>query len=236
VGDLSGVAGGDIIFFDGSEWSMYFDASDVGITVGVNAFHVLDADTLLISLADPTNINGIGAVDDHDILQFDATSMGEVTAGAFSLYLDGEDVGLDKNQENINALHLLPDGHLLISTLGQPSVPGVFAKDEDLLEFTPISLGASTAGTWSLYLDGSDVALNGGGEPDGVAVAEDDDIYLSAEGSFAMAGVSGGEEDVFICTPLSLGEESGCEFHAELYFDGSVWGLAGNDVDGFGLP
>jgi hypothetical protein len=230
------VAGGDIIFFDGGAWSMYFDASDVGITVGVNAFHILDADTLLISLASPASVDGIGAVDDHDILQFAATSLGEITAGTLSLYLDGEDVGLDKNQENINALHLLPDGHLLISTLGQPSVPGVFAKDEDLLEFTPSSLGPNSSGTWSLYLDGSDVALNGGGEPDGLAVAENGDIYLSAEGSFAVAGLSGGEEDVFICAPLSLGEVSDCEFLAELYFDGSVWELEGDDVDGFDLP
>jgi hypothetical protein len=236
VGGLTDVRSGDIIYFDGSAWSMFFDASDVGITGDVNAFEILDANTLFISLASPATIDGIGAVDDHDILQFNATSTGDVTAGTFSLYFDGEDVGLDKNQENISALYVLPSGHLLISTAGQPSVPGVFGKDEDLLEFTPTSLGANTAGTWTLYLDGSDVALNGGGDPDGVAVAENGDIYLSAEGSFAVAGVAGSDEDVFVCTPLSLGDSTACEFDTELYFDGSAWGLDGDDVDGIDLP
>lgn len=236
VGGLSDVRAGDIIYFDGSGWSMVFDASDVGITADVNAFEILDANTLLISFASSATVEGIGTVDDHDILQFNATSMGGVTAGTFSLYFDGEDVGLDKNQENISALYVLPNAHLLISTLGQPSVPGVFGKDEDLLEFTPTSLGANTTGSWTLYLDGSDVALNGGGDPDGVAIAENGDIYLSSEGSFAVAGIAGSDEDVFICTPLSLGDVTACEFDPELYFDGSLWGLDGDDVDGIDLP
>ena len=63
-------------------------------------------------------------------------------------------------------LAILPDGRLLISTSGKATVPGVTAEDEDLLLFTPAvgGLGANTAGTWSLLLDGSDVGLTSDNE------------------------------------------------------------------------
>jgi hypothetical protein len=48
---------------------------------------------------------------------------------------------------------------VLISTHGNVSVPGRSAADEDILIFTPTSLGANTAGSWGLFFDGSDVGL-----------------------------------------------------------------------------
>src|SRR5690606_635655 len=53
------------------------------------------------------------------------------------------------------------DGSLLIA-LGKPqTVPGVSGKvkPNDVLRFVPSSLGATTAGTWSMYLKGSTVGL-----------------------------------------------------------------------------
>ena len=39
-------------------------------------------------------------------------------------------------------------------------VTGVSGADEDLLAFTPRTLGATTSGSFSLYFDGSDVGLS----------------------------------------------------------------------------
>ena len=227
----------DILYFNGTSWSLFFDASDVGISTSgqdVNDFHIVDADTILMSFDAPITLGGL-AVNPWDIVRFDATSLGDNTAGSFSLYFDGDDVGLTTTNGQIDALEVLPDGRILISTTKDPSVPGVTgAADEDILAFTPTTLGDTTSGSWAMYFDGSDVGL--ADDIDALDVAPNGDIYLSVGGIFAVAGVSGVDEDVFVCTPTSLGDVTACNYSPALYFDGSTWGQDANDVDGIHLP
>jgi uncharacterized protein YjiK len=230
VGDVAGVHDEDIIRFDGTSWSMFFDGSDVSVTAELDAFHIVDSDTILFSLAAAAPVGGLGTVDDFDIVQFDGT-LGAATSGTFSLFLDGPTVGLDTSGEDIDAIDVLPDGRLLVSTVGDAGVVSG-AKDEDLLAFTAAS------GTWAMYFDGSDVELatNSGEDVDGVDVAGNGDIHLTTRGLFSVTGVSGDDEDVFVCTPTSLGGVTSCNYSPTLYFDGSTWGLADNDVDAINLP
>jgi len=53
---------------------------------------------------------------------------------------EGNDVGLDTNAEDLDAYDVLPDGRIIISTTGNPSVPGVSGADEDLLAFSNIRI------------------------------------------------------------------------------------------------
>jgi hypothetical protein len=154
------------------------------------------------------------------------------------MYFDGSDVGLDTNAEDIDAMELLSDGRLLISTVGNITVPGVSGLDEDLLAFTPTSLGSLTSGSWAMYFDGSDVGLSTTSDEDidGVSTTANGDIYLTTLGNFAVTGVSGADEDVFICSPTSLGSTTACTFSPTLFFDGSLWGLDANDLDAIDLP
>lgn len=225
----------DILRFDGASWSLFFDGSDVGVgSPDLFAFSFLDTDTLLMSFASDVTVNGVTAAP-QDILRFDATSLGSTTAGTFSLYFDGGDVGLDNSSgEKIDALSLLPDGRLLISTNGNPSVPDVAGKDEDVLGFLPTSLGDTTSGTWSLFFDGSDVGLSetSGEDVDALDVVGGN-IYFSTQDVFDVNGLSGADEDIFVCTVTSLGEATACDYQTSLYFDGSTWGLEANDVDAF---
>ncbi len=231
----------DILSFNGSTWNMFFDGSDVGINTSsqdLNEFHILAADTILMTFDAPITLGALTA-DAWDIVQFDATSLGENTAGTFSLYLDGDDVELDTTAEYLDGLDVLPDGRVLISTTGNPSVSGVSGEvDEDILAFTPTTLGDVTSGTWSMYFDGSDVGLADSGDEDvdAVAVHSNGDIYLSTSGNFAVTGISGADEDVFICTPTSLSATTICNYSTSLYFDGSVYVLDANDIDGIDLP
>ncbi len=237
VGGLTEVRDEDIIHFDGANWSMLFDGSDVGVTGELDAFYMLNANTILFSLSGSATLPGSLSVQDKDIIQFTATSLGTTTAGSFSMYFDGSDVGLGSSDEDIDALDILADGRIVISTVGNFSVPGLSAADEDLLIFTPTSLGNTTVGSWALYFDGSDVGLTTSSEDiDAVDVAGNGAIYLSTTGSFAVAGVAGADEDVFICTPTSLGVNTACTFSSTLAFDGSAHGLGGDDVDAIGLP
>jgi hypothetical protein len=178
-------------------------------------------------------------VDDSDIVRFNATSLGANTAGRFSMYLDGSDVGLvaSNSGHDVDALELLASGDLLLSTAGSVSVQGTSAQDEDLLDFKPRSLGASTAGTFSLYFDGSDVGLGAsGGDVDAVAVDGSGRLYLSTAGPFSVPRVNGGPEDVVVFVPNSLGANTAGNYSPNLYFDGSAYGLASNNISDIDLP
>jgi hypothetical protein len=227
----------DIVEFDGLNFSMFLDFSDVGVTRDVNALHVLSPTSILLSFDRSVTVPDVGVVDDYDIVRFDATSTGANTAGTFSLYLDGSDVGFDTNREDIDAIAVLDDGTLILSTTSSASVPGVSAEDEDLLAFSPTSLGPNTAGSWQLHFDGSNVELDSSGEDvDAVHIAVDGKIYLSAINVFAVTGLSGEDEDVFVCQPSSLGGTTACTYEPDLYFAGAIWGLVDTDLDGLYLP
>ncbi len=228
----------DIMKFNGSTWTQYFDGSDVGVgSLDLAAFSVVNNNTILMSFNTATTINGL-AITPQDVVQFNATSLGSVTAGTFSMYLDGSDVGLDTSAESIDGLDLLPDGRVLISTSGSATVPGLTGlADEDILAFTPTTLGDVTSGTWSLYFDGSDVGLadTSNEDIDALDVDPNGNIYLSTLGDFSVPGVSGSNEDVFVCSPTSVGSNTACNYSSALYFDGSVWGQDANDIDGFNI-
>jgi len=231
----------DILLHDMSAggWAIHFDGSDVGVAAGdVDAFALLDDGSLLISLDAPINLANLGAVDDSDILRFAPATLGATTtSGSWSIYLDGSDVGLTANGEDIDALNVVPGGDLLISVGGKVTVEGVVAADEDLLRFTPSQLGPDSSGAWSLYFDGSDVALSASGE-DLTGVWADptgEYLYLNTLGSFKVVGLSGARSDIFICRPASLGNNTSCDFSLGHYWRGKVQGAGNVPLDGFAV-
>ena len=78
----------------------------------------------------------------YDIVQFNATSLGPATSGSFSIYFNGPDVGMDASADRIDAMNVLPDGRILISTVGNPTVSGVSSPRAHA-----ITHAASRAGT-----------------------------------------------------------------------------------------
>ncbi|NNJ12716.1 hypothetical protein EKD04_020535 [Chloroflexales bacterium ZM16-3] len=231
----------DILAYDTSTsaWSLYFDGSDVGLGQSglqdVTAFRLMDDGSILFSFVAATAVPGLGVVDGSDIVRFIPTTLGTTTDGSFERYFDGSDVGLTTAAERIDTIGLLPDGRLILSTTGSFSVPGVSGSDEDLVTFTPTSLGANTRGSWALYFDGSDVGLSSSSEDvNGVwADPGSGQIYLTTLGRFSASGLSGDGADIFICTPSSLGSTTACTF--SMYWDGSRNGFAGETVDGIGI-
>ena len=225
----------DIIWLnpDTGVYTMYFDGSDVGITGDVDALDILSDGSLLLSLESAATVGSLGTVDDSDIVRFVPTSLGATTAGAFEWYFDASDVGLSTNDEDIDALAVLPDGRLIVSTLGVFSVTGASGEDEDLIAFTPATLGAATSGTWSLYFDGSDVDLATSSSEDvgAVWIAANGNLHLTTIGNFAVTGVSGANEDIFVFTPASLGATTTGAYSPTLYLDGSAYGLGSFTID-----
>ncbi len=227
----------DIVAFDGTDFSLFFDGSDVGIRgTNVDALAVIAADEILLSFASAEIIPGItGTVEDSDIVKFTATGLGDTTSGTFELFFRGSDVGFSPTSEDIDAVDLHGDGRLIISTIGNFDVTGVNGRDEDLIAFTPDTPGDYSSGTWAMYFDGSDVGL-GGEDVYAAALDSNGDILLSTTNALNVTNVSGDDEDIFTFTPSQLGANTAGTYASALLFDGSQFGLTANDVNAIGLP
>jgi Right handed beta helix region len=243
----SGTVGGvaysdeDILFYDEltGTWSIHIDGSDIGLggsSTDINAFYLATDGSILLSVNQAMMLPGVGAIDGTDIVRFVPSSTGANTVGSYQLYFDGSDVGLDTSDENIDAIGFTPDGKLVISVTGFPTVAGVTSptpRDEDLLLFNSTALGETTSGDWSFYFDGSDVDLSDGTEDvKGVWIDSNSDIYLSTNGAFSITGVSGDSSDIFRMIPTSTGANTSGTFSA--FWDGSTKGFT-TGVDGFAI-
>ena len=221
-----------------NQWSIFFDGSDVGVgNADLDDFALLADSSILMTFDKAMSFPTLGTIDDADIVKFTPTQLGATTSGSFSLFFDGSAVGLAADSEDIDALAYTSDGKLLISTYGTAAVGTLRAKDEDLLRFTPTSLGATTAGSWELYFDGSAVGLTAGNEDVGAALLKGaNTLYLATRGNFAAASlnaIQGDSDDIFGCTLGSTGLNStSCTFFA--FFNGDL-ARFNRPIDGLSL-
>jgi len=225
----------DIIAFDGSRFSTWLIGNASGLSGAVlSGIHIVSPDEVVVAVQNPVTLSGI-AFDDSDLARLSRN-----TSGGFSvsMFFDGSDMGLTTNAEAIDAVTGLADGSWLISTRGSGSVPGVasFAA-EDILRFRPTSLGANTAGSWSLHADMSDVGISGTAENvAGLSTAADGRLFLTTSGNASATGLSATNEDVFTFRPTQLGATTSGSFISPLAFDGSLYGLGANSLLGVHIP
>jgi len=230
AGDLGWIGGEDIVVLDAAGFRLLLDGSDVGLEgLDVVAFAALDPDSFLLSIDRPAVIEGLGMIDDSDVVRFDATSLGDGTSGTFSRYLDGSDVGLSGRSERLDAVDSLPDGRLIVSTTGHLVARGLRAMPQDLTVLRNF-LGEQASGRWAIYYDGSRSGLRRGSENVDAAAADAGSVYLSVRGAFAAAGISGAGEDVFLCMGARRDRASGCRDGSRLVLDGGDWELSGVDA------
>ncbi|MEL7449543.1 MAG: hypothetical protein AAFN78_10055 [Pseudomonadota bacterium] len=193
------VADEDIVSYNENTgtWALQFDGSDLGLGgLEIDGLAILPDGDLLLSFRDAATVGGVAA-DDSDVVRFTPSSLGSNTAGTFSLYFDGSDVGLTTNGEDVDGI-TLNGGSLVISSLNAVTASGISgARDEDLLLFTGTT-GSNTSGTFSLLFDGSDVGLgdSGGEDVDAAAFTSTGTLLLSTQNTFNVPGQSGEDEDV----------------------------------------
>jgi hypothetical protein len=224
---------GDILSYDSgtNEWALLFDASSSGIARNLRDFVALEDGTYLMTFDGSPKIHGVGRVPPQDVVQF-APIWSDSGFGQFTPYFDGSDVGLTSSGESIDALSLDENGNLILSTSGQATVNGLQAQDKDLLRFIPISLGGNTAGAWQMFFDGSDVGLTAGIQGiwiDPVSA----NLYLTFDKAVHLNGQVYSPAAVVQCEPISLGQNSDCDF--SLYWDAAANGLVNKQVDGLEL-
>ncbi len=236
----------DILKWDGSAWSVWFDGSAAGLIAknakhNINAFYVYEGsdDALIVFTQNGRVVPGIsGKVDGMDIVRWDGS--------AFSLLFDGQDVGLTVlTQEKIDGLHELDpslapaavqaaaggscQAYFLISSAGNGKVTNYDGTQmkitgEDVLGFCATQLGSTTAGKWHKLLDGKAEGV----KPNAItSISASDDgqtLYFTTKAAFNVDSASGGHSMVYRYD-MATGQFSGP------YFSAPANGLSGK-VDG----
>ena len=134
------------------------------------------------SITGSGSIGGVAFVP-ADILKYDPNS-------GWSMFFDGSDVGLTKN---VSAFELQNDGSMLLALGARQSVSGLgMVMPHDVLRFVPSTTGNNTAGTFSLWVDGSTVGLTTSGEKiDTLGLTADGRIAVGVTGAVSVPGSSG---------------------------------------------
>ncbi len=132
-------------------FELWFDGSDVALATAaedVDAVDVLDDGKIVLSTVGAANLGGGLLPDDSDLVAFTPTSLGANTAGSYAWYVDGSDVGLTTDDEDVDATAVGADGGIALSSLGALAVAGLNAEDDDVVTFRPTALGSTTTGTF----------------------------------------------------------------------------------------
>ncbi len=225
----------DILVYDfaSATWQMIFDGSDVGVTKDVNAFTFDRDGNLLLSFNGPTDVPGLGAVDDSDVVRFIPTTLGHDTAGSFAWYLRGADVGLTTDSEDIDAISFTAEGHLVVSTIGNFDTPGARGHDEDLFRLDNATFGNPSRGDWRLYFDGSRVGL-ANEDINGVTIdSANGDLYLTVKDTFAFADMTIDADDIFVCMLAGSGADTSCTYR--LFWGSAQYASGSKNLDGIHL-
>ena len=182
-----------------------------------NGIHVQSNGKILLT-TESSAIIGTLFFNDEDIVEYDPTT------GIATMIFDGSAVNSSIGE--INALSLLDNGNIVISTTSSATIGSLSFNDDDLVEYNP------TSGTATMLLDGSTVITSVDSETDrdinGVHVFSNGQMLLSLANDSNINGLQFGDDDVVLYDPGSG--------TATLYFDGgALFSSSSEDVDGISL-
>jgi VCBS repeat-containing protein len=206
----------NIYAYDGAAYSavLYF-IDTMGFQANIDGLQMVDADTFYVSFANTelTTVPGIAAVQDEDVLFYDA--------GTWSLYFDGTAQGLTTNGHDIDAISVV-DGTLYFSTVGNSDVGGLGSADDG-------DIYSWDGSSFSRVFDASVVGLPGVADIDGLTV-KGTTFYMSfnRDAGTSVPGIGTVEDEAVVSYDGSTWS---------LYFSGP--GLDaddGQDIDAVHVP
>jgi hypothetical protein len=147
---LGNVQDEDVVHYDGTDWSMYFDGTAQGMTSGghdIDAISIVDG-VMYFSTLGNSSIPGLaGPFDDADIYSWDGTIFGKAW--------DARDNGVPGSKD-IDGLAWVSATDFNMSLTNGWNFPGTGgSQDEDVVHYD------GTA--WSVYFDGTAHGLGGVG-------------------------------------------------------------------------
>tara|TARA_R110002073_G_scaffold148228_1_gene301230 strand:+ start:2240 stop:7267 length:5028 start_codon:yes stop_codon:yes gene_type:complete len=144
---LATIAPTDIVRFVPTEtgdntagtFEMYFDGSDVGLSTYYENIDAISLDTdgnLIISTTGRFAVPGLSG-SQSDLVKFNATRLGDDTAGTWQLFQNGEELGLKTSRENITGVSLNPESNqVYFTTLGNLVTSDVKATGNDIIAYS----------------------------------------------------------------------------------------------------
>lgn len=119
--------------------TLYFDRDLFSAVENVDAVYIFDNGNILLSTADSATLGGL-SFDGCDLVEYNPTT------DTAALYFDGSLFG---SSANIDAVQILTNGNILLSTVGDATLGGMTFGAADLVEYNP------TTDVATLYFDGS---------------------------------------------------------------------------------
>jgi hypothetical protein len=209
-----------------STFSRYIDVSAIASPIpggaNVDGLDMVDATHFYVSFSGDTTLPGIGAIQDEDVVYYNA--------GTWSVYFDGTAFGLTAGNLDIDAFSIA-GGTLYFSTLGNTNPPtlagcpavGGTADDADIYSWS------GTCYTRVLDVTVAPYYLPSGANVDGYVRLDATHFYLSFAADVTVPGIGAvQDEDVVFFDGLKW----------VVYFDGTAKGLTANnqDIDAFDIP
>jgi hypothetical protein len=154
----------DIIYLDSNPGSAAFLYEDV------DALTFLPNGNLLLSVSGATVIGGL-IVEDGDLLEID------LMAGSASFFLRESTLG----SLDVDAAHLLPNGHLLLSFHRDEEIHGLPVRDGDVIEYDIENDSASIFLSEDVFDVDADV--------NGVAILPNGNLAITADENIVIAGL-----------------------------------------------
>ena len=122
-------ADGDLVEYDPAADTavLNFDESEFSTDEDITSVYVMDNGRILLSTESDATLGGLSFTD-NDLVEYDP---GSNTA---TLYFDGSMTTLTSD---IDAVHMLENGHIVLSTKDDASLGGLSFKDGDLVDYDP---------------------------------------------------------------------------------------------------
>ena len=157
--------------------------------------------TLILATQSSATLGGL-TFTDKDLAEYEPIN------DLATLYFDGAGYGL---AQDIDAVHLLPNGHIVLSAINTITLGGVTGENEDLIDYDPVS----DVGT--RIFDGSTLFTDGSTDISAVHVMSSGRYLLTNEYSATLGGLSFEPSDII--------DYNADTDTATMFLDGSSVGL-----------
>ena len=160
-----------------------------------------DDNTFLLSTGGDAELGGL-IFQDTDLVEYDRPG------DSATLFLDSIAVGMS---EEIDAVHVLADGHIILSTKDDTSFAGLTFKSEDLVNYDPVGNAATMFLEAEAHFQSKENVIS-------VHILDNGNIVLSTDGGATLGGLSFSDKDLVEYDPVSG--------NASIFFDGDATTLS----------
>lgn len=199
---------GDVVAYDqdADSASLFFDEDLFSSSEDVDAFHVLTDNSYVLSTQTDATLGGL-AFRDGDLVRYDP----DTTTASLLLSED-----LFSDNEDIDAVHVLSSGEIVLSTETGGTLGGLTFEDGDLVAYNPDNQTAS------LFFD--EDLFSGSEDINALMILANGDLVLSTQTDATLGGITFGDDDLVRYSP---GTDT-----ASIYLDGgSLFSSSAEDID-----